>query len=188
MKFSTLKILIAAAFILVVSSVLSACGSQGNSELGVERIQEVQEMKKSVELALTQIEGETDNVVRITLKNPEKRPVTSVQAWLAYNPDHLRGISVDTTQSAFGLMAPYDNTFDQEGGLLMLGRSNTEPVSDAEIVVADVHFQKITDGTAMIEAYNYRQDISGHSSVNMMLDGAPLNILIKPPSPLIAIQ
>jgi len=188
MNFSTIKILIAAAFIVIASSMLSACSPRGGASVGVERLEEAQTMKKSVSVSLSEVPSEDNLIVRIALLNPEKKPLTSAQLWLTYNPDHLKGVKVDTDSSAFEMTAPYDNTFDHEAGFVMLGRSNTVPVDDAEIVFADVHFEKLTDGVAMIEAYDYKQDLSGHSSVNMMLDGTPLNILLKPESPLFVIQ
>jgi len=188
MKMNSIKILIAAVMIMLASNVLVGCTAKDVSEVGVERIKAAQEMKKTVNLSLIEVEDEDNLALRLILDNPEKKPVTSVQAWLAYNPDVLQGVLIDTKVSAFELMAPYNNDFDEATGLLMLGRSTSSPVSDESITIAEIHFDKVADGAAMIEAYDYRQDLTGHTSANMMLDGVPINILLKPQSPLLIIN
>ena len=185
----SIKILIAGAMVMLVTSALTGCASeQSASSVGAQRIAEAQEMIKTVTLSLTQIEDEKDIVVRLSLNNPEKKPITSVEAWLAYNPSVLEGGSIDTNNTPFEMVAPYINGFDQAFGLVMLGRSNSEPISDKEITVADIHFKRIGEGAAMIEAYDYRQDLEGHTSANMMVDGTPFNILLKPETPLVIIN
>ncbi len=185
---NSVKILIAAAMILIATNMLSGCAPKNVSEVGVERIEAAQEMKKTVSLSLTEVEGEDDIVVQLALQNPEKKPVTSVQAWLAYNPNTIKGLSIDTKASAFELMAPYDNDFDHDLGFVMLGRSSATPESGKEIMIAEIHFEKTADGAVMIEAYDFKQTLLGHTSANMMLDGDPINILLKPQSPLLIIN
>jgi len=181
---SSLKIIIAAAIVLVASNLLVGCSAKP-SEVGIKRIEAAQEMKKTVSLYLVAVEDAADDaVVKVVLDNPERKPITSVQAWLAYNPDVLNGVELNTESSAFDLEAPYDNDFDQAAGLVMIGRSSGKAVRDTKIVVAEVHFERTGDGAAMIEAYDYKQDLMGHTSANMMKDGEPLNILLKPQSPL----
>lgn len=184
----SLKVVIAAGMVMLASSALAGCSNEQVSEIGIERIAAAQEMKKTVNLGLSEVEGAEDVVVRLTLDNSESKPVTSVQAWLTYNPDVLKGVSIDTGNSAFELMAPYDNDFDHEIGLVMLGRSSAEPVEDEEILIAEVHFERIGEDIAMIEAYDYKQDLVGHTSANMMVEGVPMNILLKPQSPLLIIK
>ncbi|MBU0705611.1 hypothetical protein KJ657_05435 [Patescibacteria group bacterium] len=189
MNLKSVKILIAAAIVVISANLLAGCSPKNVSEAGMERIAEAQEMKKTVKLSLVQVKADDKGfVLRLMLDNPEKKPITSLQAWLAYNPDDLKGISIDTAVSAFELTAPYDNNFDNEAGLMMLGRSAVSAVNDKEIVVADLHFGRVSDGVAMIEAYDYKQDLTGHTSANMMLDGAPVNILLKPQSPLLILN
>ena len=181
---SSIKIIIAAVVILAASNLLTGCSSEP-SEVGLKRLEEAQEMKKTVSLYLVAVQDAADDaVVKIVLDNPEKEPLTSVQAWLAYNPEVLKGVSLNTEDSAFELEAPYDNDFDQETGLVMIGRSSARPVRDEKAVVAEIHFERTGEGAAMIEAYDYRQDLTGHSSANVMKDGVPVNVLLKPQSPL----
>lgn len=184
----SLKILIAAAVVLFVSNVLTGCSPQGVSEVGVSRIVDAQQMKKTVNFVLEEAVGDEDVVLKLKLNNPENRPITSVQAWLTYNPDVLKGVSIGAEDSEFELQAPYDNDFDHEAGLVMIGRSSAVPVLDGEPLVAEVRFERVGEGAAMIEAYDYRQDLTGHASANIMFDGQPLNLLLKPESPLLIIN
>lgn len=185
----SIKVLIAAAVVVLSSSVLGGCSSANISEVGVQRIQEAHEMKKTVRLNLVEVEGNHDINLQLTLDNPEKKEITSVQAWLSYNPKLLQGASIDVSNSDFDLMAPYNNDFDSESGLLMLGRSSSVSTSEEKLLVAELKFDRIEKGVAMFEAYDYQPDLqSGHTSVNMMFDEVPLNILLKPEAPLLALE
>lgn len=182
---SSLKIIIAAGIVLAASNLLTGCAPAEPSEVGIKRLEEAQEMKKTVQLSLTADETDPENiVVQVILDNPERKPLTSAQSWLAYNPRVLQGISINTKNSAFELEAPYRNDFDHEAGLVMIGRSSAFPVTDERIIVAEILFERLSDGVLMIEAYDYKQDLSGHTSANMMQNGEPVNILLKPQSPL----
>jgi hypothetical protein len=183
----SLKIILAAAIIIFASNLLTGCAPQGPSAIGIKRIESAQEFKKTVRLKLVDISGEEAPELRIILENPEGKAITSVQAWLSFNPDVIKGLAINTDESAFELTAPYDNDFDQEAGLVMIGRSTETALSDAEIVVADVSFERVGEGALMIEAYDYRNDLEGHTSANMVKDRTPYNILLKPDSPLISI-
>lgn len=184
----SIKILIAAAIVLVITNALSGCAPKGVSEVGLGRIADAQQMKKTVSLSLNEVKGDEDVTVQLILDNPDNRPLTSVQAWLTYNPDVLKGVSIETESSEFELQAPYDNDFDHEAGLVMIGRSSAVPVLDAEPLVVEIRFERIGEGAAMIEAYDYKQDLQGHASANIMFDGQPLNLLLKPDAPLLIIN
>ena len=185
---NSIKIIVAVTLIVLGSNVLAGCSPQDNSDVGVKRLEEAQEMKKTVSMSLVEVEGASDITLRLILENPEGKPVTSVQTWLAYNPEVLKGISIDISESDFEFMAPYDNAFDEAMGLMMLGRSSAMPVEAQKIVVADLHFERLAEGVAMIEAFDYQYDLEGHTSANMMQDGDPLNILLKPDSPLLILN
>ena len=186
----SIKILIAGAVVILAANMLTGCTPKNTtvSEVGAQRIAVAQEMKKTVSLSPVATEDEKGITVHLLLSNPGKKPITSVQAWLSYNPEVLEGVSIDTQDSAFELMAPYTNDFDQNAGLMMLGRSTAKSVDNEEISIATIHFNRIGKGAAMIEAYDFRSDLEGHTSANMMVDGAPVNILLKPPTPLVTLN
>ena len=148
----------------------------------------MQKAKKDVVLKLKSELIEDVVNIKIVLENPSKKPISSSQIWLSYNPDHLEGNTINTVNSPFALTAPYDNTFDNINGLAMIGRANNEPITDPFINFAEITFNIKTDMTAMIDAYDYRNDLSGHLSANMMIDGKPYNVLLKPESPLLTIK
>jgi len=185
------KIIIATLFIFLVGTLLSGCTSSVgdlHKSAPIQFLKNIRKVKKDVVLTLkSDREGDTVTV-KIILENPAKKPISSVQTWLSYNPDHLNGIDVDVVNSPFALAAPYDNTFDNINGLVMIGRANNEPISDPFIVVAEVSFNVSTDMSAMVDAYDYRNNLSGHVSANMILDDKPYNVLLKPKSPLLSIK
>ena len=84
--------------------------------------------------------------------------------------------------------APYDNGFDNEKGLVMIGRASSTKQFKKSLKVATVTFDIISEGTLMIDSYDYRNDLSGHTSANSLIDGKPYNILIKPNSPALAVE
>lgn len=180
---NSVKIILAAVILMAASNILSACSPQV-SNVAIERIEEANELKKTVSLKLEQKVDEDKKLLQIVLENPEAQPLTSAEVWLSYNPEHLKGLSLEPNDELFELSAPYENDFDHESGIMKLGRSSAEPVSEKKIVLAEVAFEKLTSGVAMIEAYDYKHDLSGHSSVNMMNELEPVNVLLKPTTPL----
>ena len=187
------KIIIATAILILLSSLLSGCSLVSTNQAvrpsaGEQKIEAIRQVKKSVTMKLL-AEREGNQVrVRINLENPERKPVTSVQSWLSYDPRVLTGVKVDATESPFALTAPYDNTFDAVSGVVMVGRSNGIPITDPNITVATVVFTMAQKGVTMVDVYDYKADLSGHASVNIMEQGTPYNILVKPQSPALIIE
>ncbi len=194
-------ILIATALILTISSLLTGCKlieTQAPAEqatkpaplkVSLEKmVKNAMAAKKEVDMVMTSEKSEGQVTVTITLANPQNKPITSIQSWLSFDATKLQGKEINTTGSAFELMAPYDNTFDNENGLAMIGRSNPDPVTDSTMNVATVVFDVIAEGTVMIEAYDYREDLNGHTSVNTIIEERPYNILKKPDSPALIIE
>ncbi|MFC1734453.1 hypothetical protein ACFL6I_29495, partial [candidate division KSB1 bacterium] len=72
--------------------------------------------------------------------------------------------------------------------LVMIGRASPEPIISKDIHVAKVIFDIEKEETTMIDVYDYREDLTGHTSVNAIVDGKPYNILIKPDSPTLIIE
>ena len=204
-------ILIATALIIIFSSLISGCSliktdapsaepkpaaerqqSAPTSEADLKEIQEkinkAKAAKKEVTMSLKAKKERGTVTVKITLANPKQKPITSVQTWLSFDPGKLHGSKVDTANTDFSLMAPYDNTFDDTNGLVMIGRSNPDPLTSTSITVAEVVFDIVDEGTTMIDVYDYRRDLSGHASVNALVDGTPFNVLVKPESPALIIE
>ena len=152
------------------------------------RIEQAKEVLKTAFLVFSSKEEGNDVVVTISIQNPEQKPITSVQAWLAYNPDDLLGKMIDVKDSPFEIPAPYASDFDSVSGLISIGRSTSTPLTDSLIEVAKIIFEKNTEGATMLDIYDYRPDLSGHTSVNTLLEGTPYNILKKPDSPVLIIQ
>ncbi len=194
----TKDILIATALILTLSSLLNGCdlltlpekqasapAQPATPSIDLEKARAVH---KTVNIAMKAEAADNQVTVRILLNNPDNKPVTSVQSWLSFDPEYLQGREIDTSESAFSLMAPYDNTFDNENGLVMLGRANPEPVTDKNSQVAEVVFDRKKSGVTMIDVYDYQQDLSGHASANSLASGKPYNILKKPASPALIVE
>lgn len=204
------NIITATAMILIASSLLSGCkietpetavnGNQTSSaeavptvsaELSAEtqaQIQKAETIKKEVQLVFETEQNGNELKVRIILENPSQKPVSSVQSWISYDPAKLIGKSIDTSRSSFLLMAPYPNTFDAENGLAMIGRSHPKPLTDTRLMVAEAQFEINASGPITLEAYDYRDDLNGHTSANILIDGKVYNLLTKPDTPAVIIQ
>ncbi len=189
------ELVIATALILTIGALLSSCQvvepNQGNvsKKTSIEEfVMKAVAAKKEVKLALKADRAGDTLTVTVTLDNPNLKPITSVQSWLSFDPSKLQGKAIDTKSSAFGLMAPYTNTFDNVNGLVMLGRANPEPVAEKITQVAVLTFDVVKDGTTTLDAYDYQDDLSGHTSANVMEGGKPFNVLQKPDSPLLIVE
>jgi hypothetical protein len=186
------RIIIAAIALILITGLLSGCALVSKQEPAKKSVTAVnielaRKIAKDVTIKLSSERDGDKITVKIALDNPNGKPVSSVQSWLSYDPDVLEGESINVTDSAFEFTAPYDNTFDGVNGLVMIGRANTKPLTVKTINVAEVVFKVKTEGTTMIDFYDYQNDVSGHTSANMLLDGVPYNILLQPESPALII-
>jgi Cohesin domain len=125
--------------------------------------------------------------VDVMLKNPSQQNVISVRTWLSYDPKALSATALDTSASPFALPAPGEDGISADEGRVMIGRANiTGGVKDAQVKVATVHFKVLSaykDKTT-ISFYDYQVNELGHTSVNIVDQGFPLNILGKEPDKL----
>lgn len=122
--------------------------------------------------------------VDIVLKNPGLQNVISVRSWLTYDPSVLEALTISTGDSLFTLSAPGEDTISAGEGRVKIGRSNIEGgVSEAETTVATVNFRALAVSaiTATIGFYDYQVSELGHTSVNIIDEGFPLNILSEEP-------
>lgn len=126
--------------------------------------------------------------VQVTLKNPGLQNVISVRSWLSYNPDVLEGVGIDTDDSPFTLSAPGETEISNDEGRIKLGRSNISGgYAQSEAKVATVRFRVKTPFAiaARIDPYDYQVNELGHTSVNIVDEAFPINILSGKPESLI---
>lgn len=126
--------------------------------------------------------------VDIVMKNPGLQSVISVRSWLEYNSNVLDAVSIDTDDSPFTLSAPGETEIDTDLGLVKLGRSNISGgYAQAEAKVATVRFKVKTPYAiaTLIEAYDYQVSELGHTSVNIVDQAFPINILSAEPDALV---
>jgi hypothetical protein len=125
--------------------------------------------------------------VEVYVQNPGVQNIISVRSWLQYDPSALEGVSITTSDSPFTLSAPGEDAFSESEGYVKIGRSNISGgVSDSEILVAKVRFKvrTATGMTTSISAHDYQVTELGHTSVNIIEDGFPVNILSEKPEEL----
>lgn len=177
-----IKIILAAAVIIVTSSYLTACSAQEQelSQDGIQRIMAANDIEKSVELIVREVPDEDEFVVELLLKNPEKKPITSAETWITYPPEKLLGTSIDSNETVFELAAPDSNQFNHESGIVQIGRATASPVNDELIALGHIHFDKKKNDSVMLDAF------LSHTSVNILVDEKVVDVLVNPASPLLA--
>lgn len=171
MNKSLLKSLFAAILLLAGAGVAFA---EGDAEL-------------MLKPSATQVSQGQEFTVDIMLKNPSQQKVISVRSWLSYDPMALQATALETKDSVFNLSAPGEDDISASEGKIKIGRSNISGgVSDAEVKVATVHFQvqSATAGKTTLSFYDYQVSELGHTSVNIIDEGFPLNIMGKEPGKL----
>lgn len=166
------KTFITSILLLVISTVgYSLVFAAGDASL---------ELKPSV----TDAKMGDEFTVDIELKNPGAQSVISVRSWLEYNPAALSAENIDTSKSAFTLAAPGEDEVNAGEGHVQIGRSNISGgVTDAESTVATVRFRVLAGNaqTSEIKFYDYQVSELGHTSVNIIDSGFPVNILSEEP-------
>ncbi len=122
--------------------------------------------------------------VDVVLKNPGQQNVISVRSWLNYDPAILEALNVDSSASSFTLSAPGEDTISAGEGRVKIGRSNiTGGVNDIETTVVTVRFRVLGayEGNTTISFYDYQVSELGHTSINIIDQGFPVNILGEEP-------
>lgn len=206
---NSIKIFLAVLMIMLASNVLSGCDASPQvdapevasfsqltasersnlSQLAMARMDVAKALEKSVTLKMEVISNAEDRLhVQLLLENPKQTPITSVESWVSYSPKQLKGMRMEVDEELFELIAPYENGFDDDNGLLKFGRSTATPLTDERVVLAELWFEKATSDAAILDAYDYQYDLSGHQSVNMMHEGEPVNMLLKPHTPLLVVR
>lgn len=164
-----ISIIITMAILLLAGSSL-AFAQQGDATL---------EFKPSV----MQANAGDEFDIEVVVKNPGAQNIISVRSWLSYDINALEGIAINTQGSPFTLSAPGEDTFDTEGRA-KIGRSNISGgFQDSEATVAVVRFRVKTAApkTTTISSYDYQITELGHTSVNIIDQGFPVNILSDEP-------
>ena len=126
--------------------------------------------------------------VTVTVKNPGLQDVISVRSWLDYNENVLEAVSISTDESPFTLSAPGETEISADQGLVKLGRSNVSGgYAQAQGGIATVRFRVKTPYALAtpIEPYDYQISELGHTSVNIVDQAFPINILSGEPEALI---
>jgi len=188
------KIIIATLFIFLLAQVLSGCSitttntptKEASKLIQISKLGE--EIQKTVNLELLSTRKGDSVTIQVILKNPKNKAITSSEAWLSFDPSKLQGVNINTDSSDFSLTAPYKEPFDNINGVVRLGRSNGTALTKSSITIAEVTFDVIKQGTTMIDFYDYKEDLSGHASANIVINSQPYNLLKKPVSPALIIQ
>jgi len=122
--------------------------------------------------------------VDVILKNPSGQNVISVRSWLEYDTNSLEGVSINTQDTLFTLSAPGEDEFSTSDGHVKIGRSNISGgVKDFEVKVATIKFRVKAQSpvTTVIAPYDYQVTELGHTSVNIIDQGFPVNVLTTKP-------
>lgn len=196
-------LIIATALILIVLSLLSSCTfvennvkdipvQTKNTKLDKSQILEkmalVKKLSRDVDLNLEYKKENKNILVKMSLNNPSKKPIQSAETWFSFNPELLKVKSVDASLSDFNLPAPYKVNFDNEKGLLMIGRSNKSSINKENINLVQVNFELLKDESTTLNAYNYNPNLTGNSSVNIVYKGKVYNVLKEPKIPTLIIK
>lgn len=127
-------------------------------------------------------------LVDIVLKNPNQNNIISVRSWLDFDSSVLEAVSIDSSKSKFTLVAPGEDFVSNTDEKVKIGRSNISGgVKDLETTVATVKFKVISNSklNSSIDFYDYQVSELGHTSVNIIDQNFPLNILSNKPKSLI---
>ncbi|HLC76474.1 MAG TPA: cohesin domain-containing protein [Candidatus Peribacterales bacterium] len=118
--------------------------------------------------------------VDVVLQNPSKHPLQSVQSWLEYDPKIIEGTDVRISDH-FPLVAPGENTFSEDAGLVKLGASNVEGgMVDSEIVFARVTFRVLKESTSVADITFHEFSLLGQEGKTKALvieEGRTVNVL-----------
>lgn len=124
----------------------------------------------------------------VVLTNPSLQPIQSVQSWLAYDPAVLQGQDVRVADT-FPLVAPGEQTFSAERGVVRIGASNVSGgMRDPEITFARVTFQVLASVTDPVHIRFHEFSLlgqEGKTKVLLVEGGSTVNVLRTRPKDLL---
>lgn len=136
-------------------------------------------VEKSATLELTiQEENEAGILAVITLLNPEKKDIQSVQSWVAFPPRIVEGILLEHIEtSPFLFEAPGEFMIDNENGLVKISVSKTskEPTMQKRLDIAKIVFRKNNDTPFQLDFFDKGEN--GKTRVFILDDGKLVDIL-----------
>lgn len=175
---------------------LAGCGAvnddsslqHSSSPLDAERLKlliaDQQEMQKTAELSLKgEYVAKNTVAVAIRLHNPEEKQIDSVRSWLTFDPSKMKVSRIDDSHSDFDIFLAEENTFDNEKGIVSIGRSSQKPMLAKEAQVATVVFTMLPvrkETVAPIDFYGYSADSAGYTGIMHIVRGVPRNIMKEP--------
>lgn len=123
----------------------------------------------------------------IVVSNPSRQPLQSVRSWLAYDPKILEGVDLRIVD-AFPLVAPGEQTFSKESGIVKLGASNIAGGNtDIEIPFARVQWKvlKKAEELSFVRFYEFSLlGQEGKTEVLLVEGGRTMDVLKTRPKDL----
>lgn len=123
--------------------------------------------------------------VTIWLLNPSAQNLVSAQTWLTYDATRFTGRRIDFSESDFDLQTPGEDKFVPKQNLVRLGRGSTQDggVTKTKVKMADIYFKvnSSKSGKAYFNWYDFQTSELGHTSVNIMEEGLPVNLIGQTP-------
>lgn len=182
-------------YIVAALVLLSSCGrtnpvvsqNNGNSTSLQQMIEQQKEQEKTTSLTLqtekTTLQGGDMFVVHVVLDNPKNEEIDSVRSWLTFDPTKVQVVALDETKSDFDLAMSDEKMFDNQKGIIAIGRSSTNIKKASSLIVMDISFQTLSltsEAITAIDFYNYTPDTNGHTGVYHLVGDTPYNILKEP--------
>ncbi len=119
--------------------------------------------------------------VAIVVENPRGEPITSVRAWVRFDPQ-LSEVAELTIDPRFTLVAPEELTVVQGEGIVRLGAATPQPLRDQEISFASfLVTSRDPAEPGALSFYDWRDDGSGHTGVFAVVGKGKVRSLLGPP-------
>ena len=110
----------------------------------------------------TTLENPEKILVNVILKNPDNQPIQSIQAWFLYPVSIIKGEKITLKQKeVFSVMAPGEQNFDEEQGIVKLGSSvkGEAKKTASETILAQVEFSKTSETPFQLENFKTKTKI-----------------------------
>lgn len=166
----------------------------GEATTLLEKISEAQEKKgeaqaaRTVGISLEKAFVKNEKLTfEVWIDNPEGRPLSSVRSFLAFDPEVLKGVSLEIpSDSPFLTAAPEEKGFDSVRGLVKIGLASSAPSRKKSILLARVSMERLTPQFTTLDFYNPGAD--GHTTaLEENSDGTLRNVLRMPSVPALAL-
>ena len=107
----------------------------------------------------------SNNHITLTLLNPKKNTINGARTWLAFPVNTLKVSNLKLNTTLFDLIAPNEDEYDKENGIIKIGLTSSKGIKNTQIPVASFDVKNRSRSPVPLNCYDYSDETNSHCTV-----------------------